>query len=87
MNRSVDVGMSILNLSKHLLYDFYDKHIKAQDGDHVQLLYSDTDSLLLEIHTEDVYADMAAHAELYDTCNYPKDHPLHSVKNRRSWVK
>ena len=83
LNRPVYVGMSIPNLSKHLMYDFYNNHLKAQYGDRVQLLYSDTDSLLLKIQAEDVHIDMAAHAEFCDTSDYPKDHPLHSVKNKK----
>ena len=49
LNRRVYVGMSILDLSKHLMYDFYYNHMKTQNGAHCQLQYTDTDSLLLEI--------------------------------------
>ena len=45
--------------------------MKAQYGDRVELLYTDTDSLLLEIQTEDVYSDMADHPSLYDTSDFP----------------
>ena len=54
LNRPVYVGMSILDLSKHLMYDFYYNQLKTQYGERCQLLYTDTDSLLLEIETEDV---------------------------------
>jgi len=47
------------------------------------LLYTDTDSLLVEIQTEDIYADMAKNSDLYDTSDYPKDHPLYSTKNKK----
>ena len=83
LNRPVYVGMSILNLSKHLMYDFYYNEMKAQYRDRCQLLYTDTDSLLLEVQTEDVYQDMAKHACLYDTSDYPEDHPLHSTVNKK----
>ena len=83
LNRPVYVGMSILDLSKHLMYDFYYNQIKAQYGEHCQLLYTDTDSLLLEIETEDVYKDMAKHADLYDTSGFPQDHPLYSTVNKK----
>ncbi|XP_064611826.1 uncharacterized protein LOC135475816 [Liolophura sinensis] len=45
----------VLDLSKYLMYDFYYNQMKAQYGEHCQLLYTDTDSLLLEMQTEDVY--------------------------------
>ena len=55
LNRPVYMGMSILDLSKHLMCDFYYNQLKAQYGESCQLLYTDTDRLLLEIETEDVY--------------------------------
>ena len=83
LNRSVYVGISILNLSKHLMYDFYYNEMKSQYGERCQLLYTDTDSLLLELQTEDVYKDMAEHVELYDTSDYPKEEPLPSEMNKK----
>ena len=83
LNRPVYVGMSILDLSKHLMYDFYYNQLKTQYGESCQLLYTDTDSLLLEIETENVYKDMAQNQTLYDTCDYPQDHPLYSSANNK----
>ena len=83
LNRPVYVGMSVLDLSKHLMYDFYYNKLKKQYGECCQLLYTDTDSLLLEIQTEDVYKDMGANADLYDTSDYPKDHPQYSEENKK----
>ena len=75
--------MSILDLSKHLMYDFYYKEMKTQYGEHYQLFYTDTDSLLLKIKIKDVYQDMASHSHLYDMLDYPEDHPLHSTANKK----
>jgi hypothetical protein len=83
LNRPIYVGMSILDLSKSLMYDFYYNQMKAQYGDHAELLYTDTDSLLLEIQTEDVYSDMSEHQSLYDTSEYLEDHPLRSKVNKK----
>ena len=76
-------GMSILDLSKHLMYDFYYNQLKTQYGESCQLLYTDTGSLLLEIETADVYKDMAQNQTLYDTSDYPQDHPLYSSANKK----
>lgn len=57
--------------------------MKARYGEKCELTYTDTDSLLMEIETEDVYKDMAENLFLYDTSNYPKDHPLYSGKNKK----
>ena len=83
LNRPVYVGMSVLDISKHRMYDFYYNELRKQYGDRCQLLYTDTDSLLLEIQTEDVYEDMAKHPELYDTSDYPPDHPQYSTANKK----
>ena len=82
LNRPVYVGMSILDLSKTLMYDFYYGQLKNQYGDRCQLLYTDNDSLLLEIQTEDVYRDMAKCAELYDTSD-PREHLCTALKTKR----
>ena len=83
LNRPVFVGMSILDLSKHLMYDFYYNQLRGQYGDRCQLLYTDTDSLLLEVQTEEVFRDMASQAELYDTSDYQPEHSLHSIANKK----
>ena len=83
LNRPVYVGMSIFDLSKHLVYDWYYNHLKVQYGDHAELLYTNTDSLVLEVQTEDVYADMVCNADQYDTSNNPTNHPLYSTAKKR----
>jgi len=50
--------MTILENSKILMYDFYNQ-MKARYGQKCELTYTDTDSLLREIETDDVYRDMA----------------------------
>ena len=82
-NRPVYVGMSILDLSKHLMYDFYYNQLKVQYGESCQLLYTDTDIILLEIETEGVYKDITQKQGLYDTSYYPQDHPLNSSANKK----
>jgi len=65
------------------MYDFFYNVLKKQYGEKCELLYTDKDSLLLEIETEDIYKDMEAKKDLYDTSDYPKEHPLHSNTNKK----
>ncbi|KAE9523187.1 hypothetical protein AGLY_016420 [Aphis glycines] len=42
-------------------------------GNRVRLLYTDTDSLILEIKTDDFYQDIKINLDHFDTSDYPKD--------------
>ena len=83
LNKPIYVGFSILDLSKTLMYDFHYGHIKELYGDAAQLCFTDTDSLLYSIKTDDIYKDMLLHANRYDTSDYPTTHPLHSNTNKK----
>jgi len=47
------------------------------------LLYTDTDSILLDIETKNVYEEMAAYRHLYDTSEFRKDHLLYGAENKK----
>ena len=46
------------------------------------MLFTDTDSLCVEIETDDVYKDMEEQKEYYDFTKYPKHHFLYSTENQ-----
>ena len=76
MNKPVYLGMSILELSKIIMFDFHYKYIKPKYGNKAKLLFTDTDSLLYEIETEDFYKDISGDVkDRFDTSEYPKNHP------------
>ena len=73
-NKPTYVSMSILDLSKTLMYAFHYDYIKQKYGDLAKLIFTDTDSLMYEIHTEDFYKDISLDMlEKFDTSNFPKD--------------
>ena len=46
-------------------------------------IFSDTDSVLFHVETEDLYGDFQEMAEEHlDMSEYPVDHPLHSTVNK-----
>ena len=84
LNRPIYAGMVILDLAKILMYNFYYNTLKAKYGDRVNLLFTDTDSLCTSVNTYDVYEDMKELQNELDCSDYPTDHPLHSVKNKKA---
>ena len=76
MDKPVYLGMCILDLSKTLMFDFHYKYIKPKYGDRAKLLFTDTDSFLYEIQTEDFYKDISGDVkDRFDTSDYPENHP------------
>ena len=83
LNRPAYVGMCILDLSKTLMYDFHYNYIGDKYGDKAKLLFTDTDSLMYEIQTDDVYKDLFIDKEKFDNSDYPKDSPFHYMTNKK----
>ena len=57
--------------------------MKKKYGENCTLLYTDTDSLLVDIKTKDAYKDMSEMKDEYDFSDYPKEHPLHDETNKK----
>ena len=74
MNKLIYLGMSILDISKTLMYEFWYDYIKPKYQDKAKLCYMDTDTFVIYIKTEDFYKDIANDVKKwFDTSNYSKD--------------
>ena len=75
-NKPVYVGQAILDLSKTLMFDFHYNYIKDKYSTKAELLFTDTDSLMYRIQTEDFYKDITKDVKSkFDTSDYPQSHP------------
>ena len=71
MNKPIYLGLSILEISKILMYEFWYDYMKPKYNDNVRLCYMDTDSFVMHIKTNDFYEDIASDVEnRFDTSNY-----------------
>ena len=70
MNKQIYLGLSILEISKIIIYKFWYNYMKRKYGDMVKLCYTDTNSLVMAIKTKDFYKDIAQDVqERFDTSN------------------
>ena len=78
------IYLSILEISKLLIYEFWYDYMKPKYGDNIKLCYMDTDSFIMNIKTEEFYKDLANDVEKrFDTSNYEVNRPLRTVKNKK----
>ena len=86
MNEPVYLAMSILDISKTLMYEFWYDYIKSKYADRAKLCYMDTDSFVIYTETEDFYDDIATDVKrCFDTSNYDQNdkRPLPIGKNKK----
>ena len=97
-NKPIFVGAAVLDISKVHMYSFHHDYImrkympeqvndnserdNALFTDRISVLFTDTNSLVYQIYTDDFYRDMKEDMEQwYDTSDYPPSHPCHSKQN------
>ncbi len=78
------VGFTVLELSKLAMYEFhYDYILRKYGHEKAHLILTDTDSLLYEIETEDIYEDMVANGDEFDMSAFPKNSAFYNPKNNK----
>ena len=84
MNKPIYLGLSILEISKTLMYEFWYDYMKPKYNNDVKLCYMDTDSFIMNIKTNDFYKGIANDVENgFDTSNYEVNRPLPTGKNKK----
>ena len=85
MTKPLYLGMSILDIGTIIMYKFWYDYISPKYGDTPKLCYTDTDSFIIYIKTEDFFEDISNDVKKwFDTSNYDKNdkRPLPIGKNK-----
>lgn len=85
MNKPIAIGMSILDISKLTTYKFIYDFIKPKYNERCRIAYTDTDSFVLDIETEDFYADISKNIDMFDTSDYPIDN-IYNIERKNKKV-
>ena len=84
MNKPIYLGLSILEISKILMYEFWYDYMKPKYDNNVKLCYMDTDSFIMNIKTNYFYKDIANDVEnRFDTSNYEVNRLLLMGRNKK----
>ena len=83
LDKPIYVGFSVLESSKLTMYKFHYQVMKYRYPN-IKLCFTDTDSFLYEINTNDLYEDLKDQefSSNFDFSNYPPHHPLYSNTNK-----
>ena len=84
MNKPIHLGLSILDLSKITMYEFWYDYVKVKYEDRAKLCYMDTDSFVLNVRTEDFYKDISEDVkDRFATSNFNCNRPLPIGVNKK----
>ena len=84
--KPIQVGLSILDLSKRHMYNWY-YNVWLKHFPKTILLFTDTDSFCVAVEHPDVYGEMLKFKDSFDFSEYPKEHFLYDETNRKSCYK
>ena len=77
MDVPIYIGLTILEVSKTVIWEFFYDYLTPTYGDKMKLCYTDTDSFISHIKAKEFYEDINNDVEeWFDTSNYKIDRPL-----------
>ncbi|KAE9526211.1 hypothetical protein AGLY_013842 [Aphis glycines] len=85
MNNAIFGRFSVLDISKTLMHDYHYNVMRRHYGEHIKLMYTDTDSLVYHIMIDDFYIDLLENSNLMDrldTADLPSNHPCYTTAQK-----
>ena len=84
MNNPVYLGLSILEISKIVMYKLWYDCVKRKYNEKAKLCYMDTDNFIVHVKTEDIFEDDAKDFKnWFDTSNCELNTLLSKRKNQK----
>ena len=84
LNKPIYLGQAILDLSKMLMYEFWYDYLKPKYGKNIKLCYTDTNSFIFFVKTDNFYKDISDDIEKrFDTYSKDIDRPLLKSINKK----
>ena len=89
MNKPIYLGQAVLDLSKTLMFEFWYDYLKPMYVDKIRLCYTDTNSFIMHIKTDDFYKDIRADVDKWFDTNFNKNdnRSLEIGKNKKVFGK
>lgn len=86
IKKPIYVGLSVLDLSKILVYRFHYDFMKQKVGEQCKLLYTDTDSLVYEVKNKNMYNVMRENIGEFDTWDYPVNNEYNMPRENKKII-
>ena len=68
---SLYLGLPKIDLSKNVMYEFWQDYVKLRYDENANLCYMDTNSFIVPVKTENIYKDIVEDVEArFDTSNF-----------------
>lgn len=83
LDKPIYLGFTVLELSKLHMYKLHYDHFKPKYESKLSLTYTDTDSFIYKIETDDLFKDLEDFDYLMDFSDYPQNHFLHTTNNKK----
>ena len=82
-DKPIFLGAVILETSKLYMHQFWYDHLKNKYNNKVELIYTDTDSFIIQVETDNIFKDMLEDKNIYDFSEYPTNHPNYDITNKK----
>ncbi|KAF0710215.1 Uncharacterized protein FWK35_00029103, partial [Aphis craccivora] len=85
-DKPIYIGFAVLDISKILMYKYNYDVMRKHYGEKIELIYTDTDSLVYHLKADDFYKDLLENSNLMDrmdSSDLPPNHPCYTTARKK----